>query len=205
MPMLINRILVPENLQGVYLHPNPPGDNIFKLTWYLKEFNDRLMLVNEVFGLIVVCNRPANLEIVLYHALKNNAPDEVPFEDYFQINGYWGSYTDIPEPLNSRVQKSDNATSLHDIEKLNYYKRFRPDAQKYGKSKTPAEWIHVLFESIDHAHNIYSENCGTIRRWWHKLQGARPWMIAYYAVKIGFPYDDIIRSKYMPSSFESQK
>ncbi len=163
------------------------------------------MLVNDDFGLIVVCNRAEGLELVLYCALKNNAPEAVPFEDYMQINCYWGSYTDIPEPLNLRVQKAQKAISLFDIEKLNYHKRVRAKGQKYGKGKTPAEWIHVLFESIDHAHSIYSNNCGTIRRLWHKMKGARPWMIAYFAVKIGFPYEDIIRSKYMPSSFESQK
>ncbi len=175
-----------------------PGDNIYRLTWYLKDYNHLWLLGNAEFGLLVLSRKPVQIEQDIYAAVKGCVLDDMPLEDYLQEESYWESYKKIPKPLQSRMKDAEGAirrsNPFEKIDALNQT-QYRPASLKYGKAKTPVEWIDFLFESLEEAQDTYNSNCGAVRGWWNKIQGRKPWMVAFYAVMIGFPYEALLYSK----------
>ena len=190
--MLINQLRVPDTMLWEYPCKLTASDNLFKLNWYMKEFDDLRLVGNAEFGLLVLCEPPYDIEKDIRAALRRNIPQNVVLENHLIEKAHTMSYTEIPGTLQERMELVIDP--FEHVERLNHTV-YKPDCLKYGKAKTPAEWIYVLFESIDDAYNIYYRSCNPIKRWWYRKCGARPWMIAYFSVLIGYSYEDILRQK----------
>lgn len=98
--------------------------------------------------------------------------------------------------MNKRIAEAERAVRnssnpFEKIEALNQ-REYKPETLKYGSAKTPVEWMDFLFDSLEDAQEIYNSRYGAVRKLWDRIRGRKPWMLAYLAVKIGYPYEAML-------------
>ena len=114
-------------------------------------------------------------------------------------NVSWDIYSSIPNSLNQRLNKAAKIVQQcsHLDEALERIGQLNQESITLDKRTVdPEEALNELFESLADAFDIYCKEKGLLRTLWNNFRGARPWLIAYYSVLLGFSYEDaLLRDK----------